>query len=160
MKIGIISDTHDNLANIKKFVEIFNERKVELVIHAGDFVSPFVFKLFKNLNCKMKGVFGNNDGDKLTLRKMGKDIAEITDYVNKFEIDGKSFVVTHYQHIIDSLAKDDSLDFIIYGHTHKIDIREGKPMVINPGTASGYVVDKVSAVVLDTNTKEYDLIEL
>jgi len=35
MKIGIISDTHDNLPQIKKAVEIFNREKVELVLHAG-----------------------------------------------------------------------------------------------------------------------------
>ncbi|HCL90984.1 MAG TPA: YfcE family phosphodiesterase, partial [Candidatus Atribacteria bacterium] len=50
MKIGIISDTHDNLPKIKKAVGIFNREKVELVLHAGDFVSPFTFLEFKNLN--------------------------------------------------------------------------------------------------------------
>ena len=77
MKIGIISDTHDNLSQIKKAVEIFNQEKVELVLHAGDFVSPFTSLEFKNLNCPLKGVFGNNDGDKLFLREKFKEIGEI-----------------------------------------------------------------------------------
>ncbi len=49
MNIGIISDTHDNLALIKKAVTFFNGEKVDLVLHAGDFVSPFTALEFKNL---------------------------------------------------------------------------------------------------------------
>ena len=77
MKIGIIADTHDNLPQIKKAVEIFNREKIELVLHAGDFVSPFTFLEFKNLNCSLKGVFGNNDGDKLYLQEKFKGIGEL-----------------------------------------------------------------------------------
>jgi putative phosphoesterase len=50
MIIGIISDSHDNLTQIKIAVDIFNREKVELVLHAGDFVSPFTFLEFKKLN--------------------------------------------------------------------------------------------------------------
>lgn len=38
MNIGIISDTHDDLSNLKNAVRKFNERKVSYVIHAGDYV--------------------------------------------------------------------------------------------------------------------------
>ena len=34
MKLGIISDTHDNMPVIAKAVELFNDEKVDLVIHA------------------------------------------------------------------------------------------------------------------------------
>ena len=53
MKIGIMSDTHDYLPNIRKAIEIFNEEKVDLVVHCGDFVSLFVIKEFKNLKAKV-----------------------------------------------------------------------------------------------------------
>jgi len=48
-----------------------------LVLHAGDFVSPFTALEFKNLNCPLKGVFGNNDGDKLYLQEKFKGIGEL-----------------------------------------------------------------------------------
>jgi uncharacterized protein len=35
MKIGIISDTHDDIENVQEAIEIFNKVKVEYVIHAG-----------------------------------------------------------------------------------------------------------------------------
>ena len=36
MLIGVVSDTHNNHKNIKNIIEIFNKRRVDLVIHTGD----------------------------------------------------------------------------------------------------------------------------
>lgn len=49
MLIGIISDTHDNQDKTRKAIELFNSKGVEYVIHAGDYISPFTLKLFKEL---------------------------------------------------------------------------------------------------------------
>ena len=35
MKIGIISDTHDDVTSTNKAINIFEENKVEIVIHAA-----------------------------------------------------------------------------------------------------------------------------
>lgn len=40
MLVGIITDTHDNLAGIQKAIQIFKEQKIEMLIHCGDWVSP------------------------------------------------------------------------------------------------------------------------
>jgi predicted phosphodiesterase len=40
MKIGLISDTHDNIQNIQNAIISFNDKHVRVVIHAGDIVSP------------------------------------------------------------------------------------------------------------------------
>ena len=69
MLLGIIADTHDNLDAIENAVDIFNREKVDLVIHAGDFVAPFTVRKFRGLDCKFIGIFGNNDGEKEGLRK-------------------------------------------------------------------------------------------
>jgi uncharacterized protein len=74
MNIGIISDTHDDLSSLRNAIESFNERRVECVIHAGDYVFPGVVKQFKNLNGKLVGVFGNNDGERLGLSTNFKEI--------------------------------------------------------------------------------------
>ena len=92
MKIAIISDTHDNLPNIRKAVEIINDKDIDLVIHAGDYVSPFTAKEFKKLNCEMIGVFGNNDGDKAMLLRKFEGVAEIKDLIVK-EMGGGKFLL-------------------------------------------------------------------
>ncbi|MCX7661894.1 MAG: metallophosphoesterase family protein [Candidatus Omnitrophica bacterium] len=63
MRLGIISDTHDNLKKIDKAIKLFNRKKTDYVLHGGDFVAPFSVLRFKNLNCPWEGVFGNNDGE-------------------------------------------------------------------------------------------------
>ena len=71
MKIGIISDSHDHLRNIRKSTDVFKQRRVGFVLHLGDFISPNAIKAFKGL--KLVGIFGNNDGDKFRLIKECND---------------------------------------------------------------------------------------
>ena len=59
MKIGILSDTHDRLPLIEQAVERFNAEAVGLVLHAGDFVSPFTAKPLSELDGDFVGVKGN-----------------------------------------------------------------------------------------------------
>jgi len=70
VKLGLIADTHDNLPAVKKAVDIFNREGVDLVLHAGDYVSPFSLKPFAELGCGFTGVWGNNDGDRLALQNV------------------------------------------------------------------------------------------
>ena len=54
MKLGIMADTHENMPMVAKAIDLFNTEKVDLVLHAGDFISPITAKEFKHLNVKMK----------------------------------------------------------------------------------------------------------
>ena len=54
MKIGLISDTHDNIDNILKAVREFNNREVDIVLHSGDFVSPIAVESFAGI--KLVGI--------------------------------------------------------------------------------------------------------
>ncbi|MHC1592429.1 MAG: metallophosphoesterase family protein, partial [Candidatus Helarchaeales archaeon] len=76
-KIGIMSDSHDNIEAVKKAVKIFNEHDVMQVLHAGDIISPFVsFLAFKDLKCEFHAVFGNNDGERTGLVKQFENIGK------------------------------------------------------------------------------------
>ena len=50
--IGIMSDSHDNLTAIRKAVEFFNKKQVKAVLHAGDIISPFTVRAFKELRTR------------------------------------------------------------------------------------------------------------
>ena len=54
---------------IEKALERLNAENVALVLHAGDYIFPFVFPMFRALEAKLVGVFGNNDGDHEFLKK-------------------------------------------------------------------------------------------
>jgi putative phosphoesterase len=160
MKIGIISDTHDNMPKIALAVRLFNEERVDLVVHAGDFISPITADHFAALDAPLIGVFGNNDGERLYLTKRFEKIGVIYPDHHEFEFDGKRGVVMHEPKFIDALVKSEAYDLIIYGHTHEIDIREGKTLVINPGEACGWISGRATAVILDTGTMHPQLIDI
>ena len=44
MKIAIISDTHDNLANFKKAISLIKKEKIKILIHCGDIFEPETIK--------------------------------------------------------------------------------------------------------------------
>ena len=60
MKIGILSDTHDDYENTNKAIDIFQENDVKAVIHAGDVISPPVITEFYRLTEKGVKLFYNN----------------------------------------------------------------------------------------------------
>ncbi len=160
MLIGILSDSHDNVPYLNKAVEIFNQRQVRLVLHAGDFVSGFTSKPFSNLKCKFRGVFGNNDGDKLFLKDKFKNIGEIYEGIYEDVIDDKRIILFHRETLVEELAQSGKYDIIIYGHTHKVDLREGNPFIINPGECGGWITGKSTIAVLDTEKMKAEIIEL
>jgi putative phosphoesterase len=161
MLIGIISDTHDHVQHIKKAVKIFKEREVKLVLHAGDYCSPFTIPEFKGLN--LKGIFGNNDGDKYLLMSKFDEIgAELAGDFLKLEVDGLSIALYHgtYQDITSSLIESGRYDVVITGHTHEMVHKQFRDTIaINPGTANGFD-GKASIAFLDTETKEVEFKEL
>ena len=140
MKVGVISDTHDQGALIEKAVDLFNKEEVELVIHCGDWVSPFILYCFRELKAPMKGVFGNNDGDKfrhlMTRDRLSLNIA-YEDRFLELKIDNRSIAVFHgdYQQIVEALVACGKYDAIFHGHTHqKINTQVGRTLSLNPGS--------------------------
>lgn len=132
--IGIISDTHDNVPNILKAVEIFKKNKVEFVIHCGDVVAPGTIKFFEGLN--MKFVFGNCDGDRTLIEEKVKEHGwEHHGRIIELKAKEKSIGVFHGD---DLLIWDKMLskgyDYLIHGHTHIPEEKKvGKTRVLCPG---------------------------
>jgi putative phosphoesterase len=160
-----MSDTHDNLPMIDKAVERFNQEKADLVLHAGDYVSAFVLPRFKALDCKLVGVFGNNDGDHEYLKKASSVVksTEIRGDFVRLKLDGLNVALLHgkEEDLLKSLIESEFFDVVIYGHTHHAEItQKGKTLVINPGEVSGYLTGKPTIALLDTRKREAKLFEL
>lgn len=159
MKIGIISDSHDNMPKIREAVKLFNERGMELVIHAGDFIAPFTIDPLNELNCQYFGVFGNNDGEKFGLSK--KSQGRITQPPNLVEFGGKKILVMHEPNELIALTKSQFYDIVVYGHTHDPLVeKHKKTLVINPGECCGWVNGRSTIVVADLDKMEAEIIEL
>jgi putative phosphoesterase len=165
MLIGLISDTHDNLPIIEKAVKRLNEEKVELVLHAGDYVAPFVIAKFKALNCKLIGVFGNNDGDHELLRKRFSETENCTVRGRFAEIDADGFMIALLHgdetDLLSALVNHSDFDAVVHGHSHSnVSQNRGKLLVVNPGEVCGYLTGKATLGLLDTFTREARIVEL
>jgi putative phosphoesterase len=165
MLIGLISDTHDNLPMIEKAVNRLNEEKVELVLHAGDYVAPFVIPKFKALNCKLIGVFGNNDGDHELLRKRFSETTNCTIRGRFAEINVEGFVIAllhgDESELLNAVASHGGFDAVVHGHSHaNVSMNMGKTLVVNPGEVCGYLTGKPTLALLDTNRREARIVNL
>jgi putative phosphoesterase len=159
MIAGILSDTHDNMDRIRQAVALFHERGVEHVIHAGDFTSPFTFRILKQLTCGFTGIFGNNDGDKLLLHKRSE--GRVFQQPHTFELDGRKIVLIHEHHVVEALADSGHYDIVIYGHTHKADIRKaGNTLIVNPGEAGSWLYGKSTVAIADLSSMTAEIITL
>jgi len=159
MLIGILSDTHDNVPLVKKAIDLFNENKVGYVIHAGDYTSPFTLKLFQELRCDYVGIFGNNDGDKLLLQERAGGRLRNQPYI--FTLESRKIVVMHEHYVIEALADSGHYDLVVYGHTHKSDLRKVKDtLVVNPGEVGMYLYGKSTVALVHLDTLEAEIVEL
>jgi len=161
MKLGIMSDSHEHLQNIAKAISIFNAEKVDLIFHCGDIISPITAAEFKKSAAPIIFVYGNNDGEKLFLKKKFEECGFI---INRPPIEiekaGKKILLMHEPDNLEALIKSEYFDLILYGHTHNIDLRNGKTVVINPGETCGYLTARATIVLLDTKTMSYTLSDL
>lgn len=162
--IGILSDSHDNMNAIRKAVEFFNGKKVKAVLHAGDLVSPFTARAFKDLEPKLYFVFGNNDGDKVTLTKWFEEIGTTScGNFGDLTIDGLHIALLHgtNEALVKALAKSGEFDVVVRGHTHdpNVKIIEGVP-VINPGEVSGVLTGKSTVALLEIANLNVEIMQL
>ena len=162
MRIGLIADTHDRVPAITNLLEKFADRGVSMVMHAGDYCSPFSLAPFHQRGTALLGVFGRNDGDRETLsayaaRGMGTEIYESP---HSFDVGGKRVLLVHDLADVNPRSIE-SHDFVIHGSTHiQSQKKVGSTLVINPGEACGWLHGKCTAAILDTDTGEVEDITL
>lgn len=150
MKIGILSDTHNNIEIARKAVDIFREHRVDRVVHAGDITSPRMLELFNEFKCTFVLGNGDIDGEALNAEagRLGFDPIE---ECGTFESDGKRIIVFHGSNVSQfrQAVASGQYDYVIKGHTHMFEnYLAGNTRVINPGSLYG--ADEFSVAILDT----------
>lgn len=159
--IGILSDSHDNLDNLREAVRIFKEMDCTRILHAGDFIAPFAARELGAAGCPITAVFGNCDGERKGLRAALMPFGEIFSEPYLFQAEGLRILLTHRDHLIRRYLRTHNLDLLVYGHTHKPDNRrEGTALVLNPGEAGGWMSQRGTAAVLDPKTLTAEIFTL
>jgi putative phosphoesterase len=161
MLIAVISDTHDNIPNIEKFLKWAKENKIEMIIHCGDIAAPsMINELFAPLfGGEMHFVFGNVADREILPKVMTKyPNTKLHGDSGELEIDGLRIAFCHRPEEAKGLAESNKYNLVFYGHTHKpgMETLPNNCQLINPGTLGG-VFQKATFAVFDTATKNIEL---
>lgn len=160
MRIGVVSDTHNNLKNVGRIVELFNAAHVDRVVHTGDITQARTLDLFAQLRMPMVGVYGNNDlpereGLDAAIARHGFTFVEPP---LRLLWHGRSIVVVH-----DPLEFEGHLDhgtqLALHGHTHRqrIELDAGR-LTFNPGECAGHMTGYNAIGVVDLATLDVEIL--
>ena len=155
MLIGVTGDTHNNLKNISKICDLFNQANPSLVIHTGDITLPKSLAAFSKLKMPLVGVFGNNDEFEKEglIEEAEKFNCNFFNEPHKIEIDGKKVIIVHHPELIDEKMILNA-DFIFHGHTHRYRSELIKDtLIFNPGECAGILKEKNNIGLIDTEEK-------
>jgi putative phosphoesterase len=161
MRLGIFADAHDHVDNVRRAVEVFNARDCELVVFAGDFVSPIVVPPLRKLNSPVLACFGDNEGNKVGLIGGMRIVGTVAEPPFGFRTpDGVRILVTHVASQLRGFLGE--CDVVISAHTHRAHAREDETgrLFINPGETSGWTYREPSVALFETDSREVTFIRL
>ncbi len=162
MKIGIISDTHDNQHNLESALSILAAEDVRTVFHCGDICGPGIIRSLAGFDVWISQ--GNMD------RHLG--LAQAVEqtlgrgrlaWLHKPALNGFQMALIHGDNkaALANLVTSGQYAYVFHGHTHmRRDQTIGHTRVINPGALGGIRRQSRSFCVLDLNTNETRFIEL
>lgn len=160
MKIAVISDMHDNQANLKKCLSWCKQNNIQEMICCGDVANSDTLNLlaskFKNNIYLVKG------NAELYQEEELKEYDNIFYYgkIGYFKIDKKQIGICHEPFLINKVLEKGVCDIVFYGHTHKPwEEKRSGAQIVNPGTLGG-MFQKGTFAVWDSGTGKLELIIL
>ena len=162
MKIGIISDTHDNLRNLEAALKVLEAEGVTTILHCGDVCGPEIIRALAGFDVQIAQ--GNMD------RHLG--LAEAVEetlgcgrlaWLHESTPDGYLVATTHgdNREVLGNLISSGKYAYVFHGHTHRRrDQMVGRTRVINPGALGGVRRQSRSFCILDLAMGEIRFVEL
>ncbi len=145
MLIAILSDSHDQIANLEKALAAAKAAGAAALLHCGDLCAPFMLdRLGKQFQGEVHVVAGNNDGDGRLLQTIAANHAHVTLHGIYAELtfDGHACAMIHYPEPARRIAQSGQFRLVCYGHDHtkhveSIDTAAGSTLLVNPGELLG-----------------------
>lgn len=159
MRIAILSDSHDQVMYLKRAVQYINANGVEVLIHCGDLVSPFMLTQLQMFAGEAHLIYGNNIGDQHLIASRcalrGNNLRHHGIY-GKITVDGLRIGFHHYPEVASDLAASGMFDIVCCGHNHICEVKKiGECFLINPGELLGKDTPP-GFVILETRTMEVE----
>ncbi len=163
MEVAIISDVHNNIANLKKVLNYCLQHEIKKIICCGDLASIETLDFLNdNFSGEIFYCFGNMDDDYLqNCKNLSK--YQNTKIFNKFgetEIDNKKIAFVHYPDVARELAATGKYNFVFHGHTHKPWMEKvNNCTMLNPGNTAGELYPP-TFTIWKTEDDKFDLIRI
>jgi hypothetical protein len=157
VRIGVVSDTHNHLRNVRRIVELFNAAAVDRVVHTGDITHAGTLEVFAGLPVPLVAVFGNNDLERNALLATASRFAiQLADPPLSLAWGGRRLLVMHDPHFL----REDLLeahDVVLHGHTHRpVHEQRNGSLVFNPGECAGFLPGHNTVGVLELASLEVE----
>ena len=157
MLVAVISDIHDNLANLDIFLRWAVRKQVEELVCCGDVCS---LATLSHLSAAFAGpihlvrgnacLYSQAEAEKLSNVRGGGRIG-------RWEIGGVLVGACHEPYLLDEVLSAGKCNYVFYGHTHQPALgRRGEVLSANPGTLAG-LLNRASFACLDTASGKLSL---
>jgi hypothetical protein len=135
MVIGVLSDSHGNGQAVVLALRLFEENRVETILHCGDIDDEATVSLFSDIPTHF--VQGNCDTEPAHLAAVAHAVgATFHGRFADLEFAGKRIAVAHGDDKgrLAEAVQSGLYDFVFYGHTHVAERHTvGRTTVVNPG---------------------------
>lgn len=139
MRIGILSDVHDNIWALEAALEML--RDADALLGLGDYCAPFTIQaIAEGFAGPVHLVWGNNDGDKVAIARLVARFEHVTLHGNWAQLDlgARKVAITHEPSLANALAAGGRFDLVCHGHDHQRKIATvGTTLLVNPGEVMG-----------------------
>ncbi len=164
MKIAVISDSHDNLANLAKAKTIIEQQKIKQVICLGDVQDPETWQMLDRWQVKMAAVMGNADREIISWKKLSASLQNITLFnsVGELSWQDKKIIFSHYPGIVKKIVERYPGKYALglYGDTHQPwEENFHHTKLLNPGNIAN-IFYAPSLAIIDLNNLKAKLILL
>lgn len=162
MRIGIISDTHDDLRALRQALNILRDEEITKLLHCGDLCSPGIVEALSGFDTWIAR--GNMDRHP-ELEPAAREAigpGRLADR-HRLTLAGYSAVLVHghRESELRQLINAGDQAYVFHGHTHRRrDERHGPTRAINPGALGGMRWQQRSFCILDLPSGKVDFIRI
>ncbi len=158
MRVGIISDTHDQLAVTRHAVRLLQHERAEVLVHCGDLTGPEIVQICAVLPCFF--ALGNHDADRAP--ELEHAISQMDGTClgdgGVIKLGGKRVAVVHGHIGMRDMAARRP-DYLLHGHSHiPADADLDGVRRICPGAL--HRADRLSAALLEIDSGDLQFLNL
>lgn len=162
MRIGLMADSHDRVPAVADLVRRMINAGAGMILHAGDYCSPFSLQPFFDAAIPVAGVFGRNDGDHEGLQAhaaQGMGI-ELFESPHSVQVDRHRILLVHDLGEVHQRSLE-AHRFVVHGCSHHVGMKtRGETLLVNPGEACGWLYGSCTGAILDLETRAVEILKL